>query len=136
MNLVDSSGWMAYLGGGAPARHFAPVIEDVRALLVPTVGLVDVYRRALRHLERGEALRIAVAMQQGRLVGLSAGVGMLAADLGAEHDLSLADSVALATARAHGAVLWTRSAKLASVGGIRCPPTSASAIGEPFPPAG
>ncbi len=118
MNLVDSSGWIAYLRGGVHARSFAPAIENAGALLVPTVCLADVYRRVLRHLGRAEALRIAVAMQQGLVVDLNGAVAMLAAELGAEHGLSLADSVVLATARAYGATLWTLDATLASVGGV------------------
>jgi hypothetical protein len=36
MNLVDSSGWLEYFADESNANYFAPLIEDVDNLLVPT----------------------------------------------------------------------------------------------------
>jgi predicted nucleic acid-binding protein len=47
-------------------------------------------------------------MQMGQVVDLDGALGLLAARLGHDLKLPLADSVILASARAHGAVLWTQ----------------------------
>lgn len=49
-------------------------------------------------------------MRQGTVVALDGDIALSAAHLGLSHNLPLADSVMLATARLHGAVLWTQDA--------------------------
>ena len=52
MNVVASSGWLEYLADGPNADLFAPVIENVSDLLVPTPGLYEVFKRVFQ--QRGE----------------------------------------------------------------------------------
>ena len=47
---------------------------------------------------------------QGRMIDLDADLALLAAKLGSEHRLPLADSIVFATARYHGAIVWTQDA--------------------------
>lgn len=63
-------------------------------------------------LQRGEdaALQVAAIMHQGQVVPLLADIALSAAKIGSEWKLPLADSVILATARAHGALVWTQDA--------------------------
>ena len=60
--------------------------------------------------QRGEdaALQVAAVMHQGQVVPLDADIALNAAKIGSEWKLPLADSVILATARAHGALVWTQ----------------------------
>ena len=48
MNVVDSSGWLEYFADGANASFFAGPIEDIEALVVPTISLFEVFKRVLQ----------------------------------------------------------------------------------------
>lgn len=110
MNVVDSSGWIEYLSGGPDAPLFRGPIEDTPALLVPALSLFEVYRHLLRHAGRDDALQVVAAMRQGRIIDLDDRLSLDAAELSVATRLALADSIVLATARAHGAMLWTQDA--------------------------
>ena len=43
MNVVDSSGWLEYFADGPNADFFAPVIENIADLVVPSVSLRDLW---------------------------------------------------------------------------------------------
>ena len=45
--LVDSSGWVEFLGDGPRAEKFAPYFEHEDRLLVPTIVLYEVYKKLL-----------------------------------------------------------------------------------------
>ena len=108
MNLVDSSGWLEYFADGASAVFFASAIEDVAKLVVPTIGLLEVFKRVLQQRSETEALRAVAMMKQGRVVDLDAELALSAAKLARDLGLPLADSVVYATARKLGATLWTQ----------------------------
>ena len=59
MNIVDSSGWLEYFADGKNAGFFANPIQDLDALLVPTISLYEVFKHVLIHRSEGEALRTA-----------------------------------------------------------------------------
>lgn len=67
------------------------------------------HRHLLRHAGRDDALQV-VAMRQGRIIDLDDRLSLDAAELSVATRLALADSIMLATARAHGAMLWTQDA--------------------------
>ena len=46
MNVVDSSGWLEYFADGSNADFFAPAIENVSELIVPTINLYEVFPAA------------------------------------------------------------------------------------------
>ncbi|MCL5269928.1 MAG: PIN domain-containing protein, partial [bacterium] len=60
--------------------------------------------------ERGEnaAWQAAAAMRKGMVIDLTPPLAIAAAALSLRHDLPMADSLILATAQAHDAVLWTQ----------------------------
>lgn len=119
MNVVDSSGWLEYFAGGKHASSFAPAIENVQKLIVPTICLTEVFRRVLQQRDEGAALQAAGAMHQGRVVPLTDSLALDAARLGLERRLPLADSIVLATARRFGATLWTQDADFEGIEGVR-----------------
>ena len=110
MNVVDSSGWLAYFTNGPKAPVYAPAIEDTERLLVSTISLYEVYKKVLR--ERGEdtALFVTDVMRKGRLVKVNDEIALVGARLSVQHRLAMADSLILATARVHQATLWTQDA--------------------------
>ena len=119
MNVVDSSAWLEYFANGPNAGYFAPPIEAIGELLVPTICLLEVFKRVLQQRGESAALQAVAQMQQGRVVELDAPLALTAAHLGMEAKLPLADSVVLATARHHDATLWTQDADFEHLPGVR-----------------
>ena len=119
MNVVDSSAWLEYFADGPNASFFAEPIEDIEALVVPTLSLFEVFKRVLQQSDESTALRAAAVMQQGTVVDLEATIALNAARLSVELRLPLADSVMLATARQHGAELWTQDADFEGIEGVQ-----------------
>lgn len=119
MNLVDSSAWLEYFADGANAEFFAPAVEDTKNLLVPTICLLEVFKRVLQQRGESDALSAVTQMQQGRVVELDASLALSAARLSFDLKLPLADSVILATARAFKATLWTQAVDFARLRGVK-----------------
>ena len=122
MNVVDSSGWLEYFANGKNAAFFAPAIEKPGALIVPTIGLYEVFKRVLQQRDESQALRAVAIMQQGAVVDLTTSIALSAAKLAADSRLPMADSVILATARAYNAVLWTQDVDFNGIQGVRYVP--------------
>jgi len=93
MNLVDSSGWLEYFADAPNADFFAPAIEDVPNLLVPTICILEVFRRVLQQRDEKAALQVAAVMQQGHVVDMDSAVALYAAGIGVDLKLPLADSI-------------------------------------------
>ena len=108
MNVVDSSGWIEFLGGGANAGFFAAAVTDTPRLVVPSIAVFEVCRWMRRELGERRALEAMALMQQGNIVDLDSTLAMSAARLSLELKLPMADSIILATARASEATLWTQ----------------------------
>jgi toxin FitB len=119
VNVVDSSGWLEYLADGPSAGFFAPAIEDVESLVVPTIIILEVGR--IVHRQRGEeaALQAMALLEQATVVELDAALARRAVALGIAHRLPLADSIILATARAFDAELWTQDADFKGLSGVQ-----------------
>lgn len=118
MNVVDSSAWLEYFANGPNAAFFAPAIEKTSDLLVPSLTLYEVFRRVLQQRDEGHALQAVAVMEQGSVIDLDAPLALIAARTSIEHRLPLADSVVLATARTHDAVLWTQDANFKGMAGV------------------
>ena len=65
LHLVDSSGWLEYFTDGPSAARFAEPLSDPDRLVVPTIGLHEVFRVVLRERGEDDAIR-AVALMRGR----------------------------------------------------------------------
>ena len=110
MNVVDSSAWLEYFANGPNASFFAPAVEATDELVVPTITVLEVFKRVHQQRGEGSALQAVALMQQGQVVELTSALALAAATLGLEHKLPLADSVVFATARQYEALLWTQDA--------------------------
>lgn len=119
MNVVDSSGWLEYIADGPNAGFFAPAIEDTKNLLVPAISLLEVFKRVMQQKDENAALQVAALMHQGEIVPLDSPVALLAAKLGLQNKLPLADSVMLASARMKDAILWTQDADFKGLAGVK-----------------
>lgn len=119
MNVVDSSGWLEYFADGPNADFFASAVEKVAELVVPSISIYEVFKRVLQQRDESDALQAVAVMQQGRVVDLDTAIALNAAKLSVELKLPMADSVMLATARAHKATLWTQDADFKDIEGVR-----------------
>ncbi len=119
MNVVDSSAWLEYFSDGPNTKRFSAAIENTAELLVPVISVFEVFKRVLQQRTEGEALKAIALMQQGQVIGLDISLALSAAKLSSELNLPMADSIILATARAHQAVLWTQDADFAGLKGVR-----------------
>ena len=119
MNVVDSSAWLAYFADEPNAQHFASAIEAPDSLIVPSITLLEVFKKVAQQRGEGVALQYVAVMQQGRVVELDAVLALLAASLGARHKLPLADSIIYATAQQGNALVWTQDADFEGLNGVR-----------------
>ncbi|OPX36269.1 MAG: VapC toxin family PIN domain ribonuclease [Desulfobacteraceae bacterium 4484_190.3] len=116
MNIVDSSGWLAYFADEPNAKHFLAPLTDTDSLVVPTVTIYEVFKVVLRESSENEALQAAVAMRKGRVVDLTDAMAIAASKIslehkvpmGLEHKVPMADSIILATAKEFEATIWTQ----------------------------
>ena len=122
MNVVDSSGWLEYFAAGANSDFFAPPIEDLPHLVVPSLSLFEVFKCILQQRDEGDALQAVAVMQQGKVVDLCSSLALTAARLSLGERLPLADSIILATAREFGAILWTQDSDFEGIEGVRYMP--------------
>jgi predicted nucleic acid-binding protein len=119
MKVVDSSGWIEYFTEGANAGFFAPSIRKVDELIVPTICIYEVFKRLLAERDEDSALLSVGLMSHGREVELDRNIAIDAAQISRELKLAMADSIILATARAHKATLWTQDAHFKGMDGVK-----------------
>ena len=119
MNVIDSSGWLEYFADGANAAFFAPAIEKLSDLIVPTVSLYEVFKTVLQQRGEGDALQAVAVMIQGQVVDLNMDLALHAAKLSTELKLPVADSMMLASAQANGATLWTQDSDFEGMPGVQ-----------------
>ena len=123
MNLVDSSAWLEYFADGPNAGFFESPITRKSELIVPTVVIFEVCKRILQQRGEEEALRAVSALHGGTIIALSAELAVLAAGISHELKLRMADSLILATAQAHNAVIWTQDADFRDLPNVKFRPS-------------
>jgi predicted nucleic acid-binding protein len=119
MNIVDSSGWLAYFADEPNATHFLAPLHDTDSLIVPTVTIYEVFKVVLRESGDNEALQAVLAMQNGTVVDLTAARAITSSKLSVQYSLPMADSIILATAREFDATLWTQDSDFKNISGVK-----------------
>jgi len=119
MNLVDSCGWLEYFADGPNADFFARPLKNIDKLIVPSICILEVYKKILNQRGEETALQTAAAMQQGDIVDLNVSIALSAAKISNDLSLPLADSVILATARSYNALVWTQDSDFKSIAGVK-----------------
>jgi predicted nucleic acid-binding protein len=118
MNIVDSSGWLAYFASGPNADFFSEPIEETAELLVPTISLYEVFKRILQQRSETEALKAVAFMQSGTILDLTSTIALHAANISNDLKIPMADSVMLASARENDAILWTQDGDFEGLDGV------------------
>lgn len=106
-NIIDSSAWLEYFAGTKNAAFFEVAIEDQSNLVVPTIILYEVFKKILFEANESEALEKIAHMKQGIIIDLTVKLAIDAARLSKTFKIPMADSIILATAEEHNAVIWT-----------------------------
>ena len=119
MNIIDSSGWLAYFADEPNAERFLKPLQDTSSLIVPTITIYEVFKVVLRESNENNAFQAAAAMQKGTVVDLTTKLAISASKLSLEHGLPMADSIILATAKAFDAVLWTQDSDFKNFAGVK-----------------
>ena len=119
MNVVVSSGWLEFFSDSDNADFFAPAIEDIDQLVVPSISLYEVFKRIHQQSGEDQALQVVAQMQQGKVIDLTSALALRAAHLSVQAKLPLEDSIILATAHAHQAILWTQDAEFQGLEDVR-----------------
>ncbi len=119
MNVVDSSGWLEYFANGPNSNFFSSAILDTDELIVPSITVYEVFKRVLRDSSEEDALSVIAVMSRGLVTSLDMELSLNAAKISVELKLPMADSIILATARAHDAILWTQDSDFQGLEGVR-----------------
>ena len=114
MVLVDTCGWIEWMADSALAEAYAPHLAD-ESLVVPTLVQHELYKWLCRETDTATALAAIAATQQAKVVPLDTSLALLAADIGREHKLAMADAIIYATARQYHATLVTSDAHFESL---------------------
>ncbi len=119
MNVIDSSAWLEYFADGPNASKFARPIEKVRELIVPTISILEVFKKVMGQAGEEPALQVVAVMQQGTVVDLDLSISLASAKLSLDLKIPLADSIILATARSYNATLWTQDSDFKGIKGVK-----------------
>ena len=113
--VLDSSCWLEHFADSEQAALFSGVIDAADELVVPVITVYEVVKKLVREAGDEVASQALTLMLQGRVVEIDLNLSLEAA----RNGLPLADSLIYATARAHGAELWTQDAHFDGLPGVR-----------------
>lgn len=119
MNLVDSSAWLEYLTDGKNAKHFAPVIEDTKNLVVSVINIYELYKKIYNEKGESTALQIIGLVQQGKVIDVTSDIAIKAARISNQFKLPLADSIIYTTAIENNSLLWTQDKDFEGLEGVK-----------------
>ncbi len=97
------------------ADLFATAIEAVHDLVAPVLTIYEVVKNLAREAGDETASAALSLMQRGHVVAIARSLALDAAANG----LPMADGLIYATARRHGAALWTQEAHFDGLQGVR-----------------
>lgn len=119
MIILDSSCWLEYFLNGKRADNYAENIEKNEKIIVPAIVLHEVFKVVTRAKEEDSALAAAGILQQLPIIPVDENIAMFSAKIGQQYSLAMADSMILATAQIHHAVLWTQDADFKKVANVK-----------------
>jgi len=118
--IVDSSGWVEYLGEGPKAAAYARFFEKDYVILLPTIIVYEVFKKLLR--ERGVSFAEQFFAQARQLaenaIPLDTNLAVQSARVSSETGLPMAGAIIYATAHALQAELITSDAHFSGLPGV------------------
>ena len=112
---LDSSCWLEFFADTDRADLYADAIEQAQDLVVPVLTVYEVAKKLAREVGDDVAAAALSLMQRGTVVSID----LPLASEAAVNGLRLADSLIYATARHHGAELWTQDSHFEGLPGVR-----------------
>jgi toxin FitB len=112
---LDWSCWIEFFAATPRADLYAKVIARPEKLLVPVITVYEVAKKLSREMGDEVAASALSLMQRGQIVPIDLPLALEAAVNG----LAVADSLIYATARHHGAELWTQDSHFEGLPGVR-----------------
>lgn len=119
MNIADSSSWIEYFDDGSLASNFAPIIEDFKSLVVPSIVIYEVHKWLLLKFKEAAALRARSMMVRSKVILLDPLLAVDASRLSIRHKLPMADAIIYATGLANNAIIWTTDAHFKDLPNVR-----------------
>jgi len=118
--IVDSSGWIEYLGGGQKADEFGAYLESQAVLFLPSIVVYEVHKKLYREAGKTPADRfVSKAFEYGeRVIPLSLKLSISASITSLEQRLSMADAIIYVTASQVGAQLITSDSHFENMPGV------------------
>jgi len=98
-HVVDTCGWIEWLTDGVLADKYAPFLESLEDVYVPTSVQFELYKWVKRESSEEQALEVIALTEQGIVTTLDTAISLAAADFSARHKLSFADAIIYATAQ-------------------------------------
>ena len=118
--IVDSSGWIEYMGSGPKADSFSRYLDFSEYILLPSVIVFEVYKKVSR--EQGKNLAetfLSLAFGFGdQVIALDLELSIMAARISLDTHLPMADAIIYATAQRYNAQLVTSDAHFANLPGV------------------
>ena len=105
--LVDSSGWVTYLGDGPQAEAFGSYLEREDSQVVPTIVIYEVVKKLQLTSSSVIVQRFLSQAFRARVVELDANLAVTAAHFSTRYKLAMADAIIYATAESVSAQLIT-----------------------------
>lgn len=118
LTLVDSSGWVAYMGDGPKADLFSPYLENEESLVVPSIVIYEVMKKLMLTSDDTVVQRFLSHAYRGREVELDSSLAIAAAQVSIRHRLAMADAIIYATAEAFNAQLVTSDPDFNGLAGV------------------
>ena len=121
LRLVDSSGWIEYIGDGPKADAFGKYLNDYTSLLVPAIIVYEIQKKLLLTRNDRALDRFISHAFRSIQVPLDAELAGAAAKTSVEHRLAMADAIIYATAQKHKASLITADPDFRGLPGVIIP---------------
>jgi predicted nucleic acid-binding protein len=117
--VVDSCGWIEFIGNGVNASFFEAALLDERNLFVPPVVIFEVTKRMLV-LEQTSAIQAVLSvMERCQRAELSAAQMYSAAQASKLYKIAMADAIIWQTAQVHSAMLYTQDIDLKGLPSVK-----------------
>lgn len=117
--LIDTCGWIEVLVDGPLADVYAPLLDDLTEVVVPTALQYELYRWICRERGEADAVEVIAMTTAGLVRPLDTRVALLAAELALVHRLEMPDAILLAHARVDEAELVTSDEHFKGLAGVR-----------------
>ena len=107
-SVIDSSCWLEYFNDSDVGKEIAPIIKDIKNVIVPTIVIYEVFKKLIKEKDEDSAIFTIAQMKQGIIIDLNQELSLIAAKTSIESKLSMADSIIYTVAKKYNSILYTQ----------------------------